>query len=73
MTFTGDMKSMQVFYGLYGYGAIQSVSFRDITVTGFLFHLEQAVPEVPLGSVISYRCLPRWLYCLHKTETLLRR
>jgi len=34
MTFTGDMAQMQVFYGLYGYGATHSVVFRDITVTG---------------------------------------
>ena len=36
MTFTGDMKHMQVFYGLYGYGAAHSVEFEDITVTGCL-------------------------------------
>lgn len=34
MTFTGDMTQMQVFYGLYGYGASHSVTFSDITVTG---------------------------------------
>jgi hypothetical protein len=32
MTFTGDMKQMQVFYGLYGYGATHTVEFRDIEV-----------------------------------------
>jgi len=36
MTFTGDMTQMQVFYGLYGYGATHSVAFEDITVTGCL-------------------------------------
>jgi hypothetical protein len=36
MTFTGDMAQMQVFYGLYGYGATHGVVFRDITVTGCL-------------------------------------
>jgi len=36
MTFTGDMTQMQVFYGLYGYGATHSISFSDITVTGCL-------------------------------------
>jgi hypothetical protein len=36
MTFTGDMTQMQVFYGLYGYGATHSVAFTDITVTGCL-------------------------------------
>lgn len=34
MTFTGDMAQMQVFYGIYGYGATHSVAFEDITVTG---------------------------------------
>jgi len=33
MTFTGDMKHLQVFYGLYGYGATHSISFKNITVT----------------------------------------
>ena len=41
MTFTGDMTKMQVFYGLYGYGATHSVAFEDITVDGCL-----AVPIV---------------------------
>lgn len=36
MTFTGDMTKMQVFYGLYGYGAMHSVDFKNITVTGCL-------------------------------------
>jgi len=36
MTFTGDMTKMQVFYGLYGYGATHSVSFENITVDGRL-------------------------------------
>jgi len=34
MTFTGDMTIMQVFYGLYGYGATHTVVFEDITVQG---------------------------------------
>jgi hypothetical protein len=34
MTFTGDMKHLQVFYGLYGYGVTHSVVFQGITVTG---------------------------------------
>lgn len=34
MTFTGDMTLMQVFYGLYGYGATHTVVFEDITVQG---------------------------------------
>jgi hypothetical protein len=36
MTFTGDMKHVQVFYGLYGYGATHTIKFKDITVTGCL-------------------------------------
>ena len=36
MTFTGGMTKMQVFYGLYGYGATHSVDFEDIEVTGCL-------------------------------------
>lgn len=36
MTFTGDMTKMQVFYGLYGYGATHSVDFENITITGCL-------------------------------------
>jgi len=34
MTFTGDMKHLQVFYGMYGYGATHTVRFKDITVEG---------------------------------------
>ncbi len=33
MTFTGLMDSLQVFYGLYGYGATHSATFSNITVT----------------------------------------
>lgn len=36
MTFTGDMAQMQVFYGLYGYGATHGVTFGNIEVTGCL-------------------------------------
>ena len=36
MTFTGNMAHMQVFYGLYGYGATHTVAFEDIAVTGCL-------------------------------------
>lgn len=35
MTFTGDMKKMQVFYGIYGYGATHSVEFKNIEVQGY--------------------------------------
>jgi len=37
MTFTGDMTRMQVFWGIYGYGATHSVAFTDITVNGTLY------------------------------------
>jgi hypothetical protein len=36
MTFTGDMKHLRVFYGLYGYGATHTVAFEGITVDGVL-------------------------------------
>jgi hypothetical protein len=36
MTFTGDMKHLKVFYGLYGYGATHSVVFEGITAQGEL-------------------------------------
>jgi len=36
MTFTGDMEHLQVFYGLYGYGATHTVAFEGITVDGVL-------------------------------------
>lgn len=37
MTFTFPADTcMQVFYGLYGYGATQSMAFKDISVTGVL-------------------------------------
>jgi hypothetical protein len=36
MTFTGDMKHLQVFYGLYGYGATHTVVFEGITAQGEL-------------------------------------
>jgi hypothetical protein len=34
MTFTGNMKDMQVFYGIFGYNATHTVSFEAISVTG---------------------------------------
>lgn len=36
MTWTGDMKHLQVFCGLYGYGANHSVIFSNVSVTGYL-------------------------------------
>ena len=36
MTFTGDMTQMQVFFGLYGYGATHSAVFQNIEVEGCL-------------------------------------
>jgi len=47
MTFTGDMTQMQVFYGLYGYGATHSVTFEDITVTGCLATIEVEIDIKP--------------------------
>jgi hypothetical protein len=36
MTFTGDMKHLQIFYGLYGYGATHGVAFKNISISGCL-------------------------------------
>jgi hypothetical protein len=36
MTFSGDMTQMQVFYGMYAYGALHSAEFRNIRVSGQL-------------------------------------
>jgi hypothetical protein len=47
MTFTGDMKHMQVFYGLYGYGATHTVVFEDITVSGCLYTYEVDIDIKP--------------------------
>jgi len=47
MTFTGDMTQMQVFYGLYGYGATHAVHFRDITVTGCLYEIPITIDIKP--------------------------
>ncbi len=53
MTFTGNMRSMQVYYGMYGYGGAHAIAFNDITVTGALFGIDHAIPEVPLGAVVA--------------------
>jgi hypothetical protein len=37
MTFTGDMTQMQVFYGIYGYGAIHQVIFNNLEMEGCLY------------------------------------
>lgn len=47
MTFTGDMTQMQVYYGLYGYGATHSVTFEDIEVTGCLATVEVEIDIKP--------------------------
>jgi hypothetical protein len=47
MTFTGDMKHMQVFYGLYGYGAEHSVAFKEITVEGTLWTIPASIDIKP--------------------------
>jgi len=36
VTFTCDLETLQVFFGLYGYGAMHAAAFRDITVDGHL-------------------------------------
>jgi len=45
MTFIGNMKQMQVFYGLYGYGANHSMKFKNIHVTGFLNEQQEPVAD----------------------------
>jgi hypothetical protein len=54
MTFTGDMEHLQVFYGMYGYGATHTVVFESITVNGHLGELPgpcgQAVIDIKPGS-----------------------
>ena len=47
MTFTGDMSQMQVFYGMYGYGAVHSIAFTDIQVTGCLAPIPVAIDIKP--------------------------
>jgi len=37
MNFSGDMQHMQVFYGIYGYGATHSAHFNNIKVKGCLY------------------------------------
>jgi hypothetical protein len=46
MTFMGDMTNMQVYYGLYGYGAEHSICFENICVKGELKDTTP-VPEFP--------------------------
>lgn len=41
MTFTGDMKHMQIFYGLYGDGATHNAAFKNIAVTGSIVETAQ--------------------------------
>jgi len=36
MTFTGDMTKMQIFFGIFGYGATHSVNFENIMAQGCL-------------------------------------
>lgn len=47
MTFTGDMEKMQVFYGLYGYGATHNVTFSGISVVGCLYEFPVEIDIKP--------------------------
>jgi len=58
MIFTGNMSQMQVFYGLYGYGATHSVSFENITVT----QVDMVGPEI-----IDVFAFPEWPNCNYGT------
>jgi len=51
MTFTGDMTQMQVFYGLWGYGAVHEVTFSDISIvlTDIVF-VDDDYPAMPAGT-----------------------
>ena len=53
MTFTGDMKHMQVYYGLFGYGATHSVDFKDIRVTGTLRTATKEVEDLRAEGVLN--------------------
>lgn len=46
MTFSGDMKNMQVFFGLKSPGVEQSVAFRDISVQGCITSLVERKERV---------------------------
>jgi hypothetical protein len=54
MTFTGDMTRMQVFYGMYGYGATHTVVFEDISADGVLslnqLECDEQVIDIKPGS-----------------------
>jgi hypothetical protein len=47
MTFSGDLSNLQVFYGLYGYGATHSVAFNDIVVDGCLAEIPAEIDIKP--------------------------
>jgi hypothetical protein len=47
MTWAADMKNLQVFYGIWGYGATHSVAFKSCEVTGELKDASTPVPEFP--------------------------
>lgn len=60
MTFTGTMTHMQVFYGLYGYGAAHSASFEDIQVEGTLIPAPPAAVLGVLGLTAVGMCRRLW-------------
>ncbi len=47
MTWTGDMAHLQVFYGMYGYGATHSATFSGVTVNGCLLTLPATIDVKP--------------------------
>lgn len=47
MTWNADMKNLQVFYGIWGYGATHSVAFKSCVVNGILKDESTPVPEFP--------------------------
>ena len=55
MNFTADMENLQVFYGIWGYGATHSVSFTDISVTGNLFQMSIPQLREKLSSMFDHK------------------
>ncbi len=55
MTFTGDMKQMQAFYGLYGDGAVHTVSFENIEIEGTLYVPSINEAKEYIGDNISHQ------------------
>jgi hypothetical protein len=51
LTFTCDLNTLQVFFGMSGYGATHSVDFRDIVVSGYLKVMR--LVRAPTGMIVA--------------------